>query len=101
MQKLSVTDVEYVAGLAHLALDDAARQRLVGELGKILEYMDALNRVDTRGVEPMMHAMAMTNVFREDVVSPWLTREEALRNAPSHDASYFLVPKILETGEGG
>lgn len=99
MSKITRADVAYVAGLAQLRLDEAATDRLAREMGEILDYMDQLNALDTAGVEPMMHAIPMTNVFREDVVAPWLSREEALRNAPSHDEEYFIVPKILEVGD--
>lgn len=100
MAKITEKDVEYVAGLAQIALDDAEKSRLAEELSKILGYMESLNDLDTEGVEPMMHAMPLTNVFREDVVLPSLSRDEALHNAPSHDGEYFLVPKILEIDEG-
>ncbi len=96
MSKITEEDVSYVAALAQLQLDDAARARLVKEMGDILSYMDALNALNTDGVEPMMHALEMTNVFREDVVGVSLTREEALKNAPVDDGSYFMVPKILD-----
>jgi aspartyl-tRNA(Asn)/glutamyl-tRNA(Gln) amidotransferase subunit C len=96
MSKITEADVSYVAALAQLQLDDAARARLVKEMGDILSYMDALNALNTDGVEPMMHALEMTNVFREDVVGVSLTREEALKNAPVDDGSYFMVPKILD-----
>ncbi len=96
MSKITKQDVEYVAGLAQLRLDDAAKERLVREMGDILAYMDQLNELDTSNVEPMMHAMEMTNVFRQDVVEPSLPREEALMNAPVHDGEYFIVPRILE-----
>ncbi len=96
MPKLTVKDVEYVAELAHLTLDTATKERLAAELGDILEYMDKLNELDTSGVEPMMHALTMTNVFREDMVNPSIPREKALLNAPKTDGEYFLVPRILD-----
>lgn len=99
MSTITIKDVEYVAGLAQLQLDDAAKERLVREMGEILGYMDQLNALDTSKVEPMMHAMALTNVFREDNVGESLSREAALANAPNHDGEYFLVPKILDTGD--
>ncbi len=97
MGKITREDVRYVAQLAQLRLDEAAVDRLVVEMGDILGYMETLNSLDTEGVEPMMHAMAMTNVFREDVVGASLPRETALGMAPEHDGEYYLVPKILET----
>ena len=99
MSKISLEDVEYVAQLAQLALDDATKERLLQEMTHILGYIDKLSELDTEGVAPMMHAMEMTNVFREDEVGPSLAREAVLRLAPDHDDEYFLVPKILETGD--
>jgi aspartyl-tRNA(Asn)/glutamyl-tRNA(Gln) amidotransferase subunit C len=97
MGKITREDVDYVAGLARLTLDDAARDRLVNELGDVLSYMDKLNELDTSDVEPMMHALEVSNVYREDAVQPSLPREDALANAPKTDGEYFLVPKILDT----
>lgn len=97
MSTITRKDVEYVAGLAQLDLDEEAKERLVGELGAILEHMDKLNELDTSQVEPMMHALERTNVFREDAVQPSLDRDEALKNAPKTDGEYFLVPRILDT----
>ena len=99
MGAITVKDVEYVAGLAKLTLDDATKERLVQELGEILAYVDQLNTLDTDGVEPMMHALEMTNVYREDAVGDSLARDIALQNAPKHDGEYFLVPKILENDD--
>lgn len=100
MSSITHADVEYVASLAQLALDKAAADRLVGEMNHILGYMEKLNELDTESVEPMMHAMALTNVFREDEVKPSLPRELALRGAPVHDNEFFMVPRILDA-EGG
>lgn len=99
MSKITRQDVEYVAGLSQLELDEPTAERLVHEMGNILAYMDKLNELDTSAVEPMMHGMEMTNVFRPDVVGESLPREIALRTAPLQDDEYFLVPKILETGD--
>ena len=99
MAELTRKDVEYVAGLAQLTLDDAAKDRLVGELQAILTYMEQLNELDTDDVEPMMHVLDLVNVYREDVVTGSLSHEAALANAPKTDGDYFLVPRILDGGE--
>jgi aspartyl-tRNA(Asn)/glutamyl-tRNA(Gln) amidotransferase subunit C len=85
-----------VAGLAQLTLDEAEKERLVEELGAILEYMDKLNELDTSAIEPMMHVLAIQNVMREDEVTASLDRDTALANAPKTDGAYFLVPRILD-----
>jgi aspartyl-tRNA(Asn)/glutamyl-tRNA(Gln) amidotransferase subunit C len=96
MAKITKEDVEYVAGLAQLTLDEAEKERLVEELGAILEYMDKLNELDTSAIEPMMHVLAIQNVMREDEVTASLDRDTALANAPKTDGAYFLVPRILD-----
>lgn len=96
MAKITQQNVEYVAGLAQLSLDEATKERLAGEMDEILGYMDKLNELNTDSIEPMMHAQEMTNVYRDDEVKPSLKREEALQNAPQSDGEHFLVPKILE-----
>ncbi len=96
MSTITEKDVEYVANLAQLNLDDALKARLVGELGNILDYIGKLNELDTDGVEPMMHVQALSNVFRDDEIAPSLPREIVMENAPKHDGEYILVPQILD-----
>ena len=96
MSTITEKDVEYVANLAQLNLDDALKTRLVGELGKILDYIDKLNELDTDGVEPMMHVQPLSNVFRKDEIAPSLPRDRVMQTAPKHDGEYILVPQILD-----
>ena len=97
MPELTLQDVEYVASLSQLTLDDEAKARMLEDMAKILGYIDKLNELDTEGVEPMMHVLDLANVYREDVVQPSLDHDLALKNAPNSDGAYFLVPRILET----
>lgn len=94
--KLSRDDVLKVANLARLKLSDAEVADCTAKLGSILEYVDLLNEVNTDDVEPMVHAVELSNVFRADEVRPSLPREAALSNAPKTDGAFFLVPQILE-----
>ncbi len=96
MAKITLEDVDYVAGLAHLTLNPETREAMARDLGSILEYIDQLERLDTSGVEPMMHVLDVTNVYREDTVGESLSQEDAFKNAPKTDGEYFLVPKILD-----
>ena len=92
---VTIADVEHVAHLARLSFYDDEKVRLTKELNSILEYMDQLNTLDTSGVEPLEHVIQLQNVFREDVVTPGVTREEALKNAPAHSEEFFKVPKVI------
>ena len=69
---------------------------MVDELNRILDYMKNLNELDTEGVPPTSHVLPISNVFREDVVTPSLPRDQLLANAPSKRQGYFRVPKVIE-----
>jgi aspartyl-tRNA(Asn)/glutamyl-tRNA(Gln) amidotransferase subunit C len=92
---LTRADVEKVALLARLRLTDAELGTMTEQLGQIVGYVDQLGEVDTEGVEPMAHAVEVTNVFAEDVVEPSLPREAALANAPRQNGRGYLVPPVL------
>jgi aspartyl-tRNA(Asn)/glutamyl-tRNA(Gln) amidotransferase subunit C len=94
--RLTREEVAKVALLGRLKLSDDELDRMTLELGRVLEYVDILNEVDTVGVEPMAHAIELVDVFRGDLPGSSLTREEALSNAPKTDGRGFLVPQILE-----
>ena len=88
--------VTYVAELAHLKLDDAARAQAADDLARMIGYVDKLAELDTEGVEPMSHAFPVTNVFREDEVRSSMDRDLILKNAPASKEGCFLVPKTVE-----
>lgn len=88
--------VDYVAQLAMLKLSDEEKDHSAAELERILAYVDTLNAMDTRGVEPMSHAFPVFNVLREDCVAEATPREEILHNAPAQKDGCFLVPRTVE-----
>ena len=92
---ISKKEVEHVANLAKLELDEKDVERFAGQIGDILAYVDKLNQVDTQGVSPTSHAISLTNAFREDEVAEQLDRELSLDNAPEKEDGTFLVPKII------
>lgn len=96
MSAISSTDVAHLARLARIDLDDAHRERLAGQLDGILEAVAQVQRVAGDDVPATSHPMPLTNVFREDVVRPSLSVEEALSGAPATRQHRFAVPRILE-----
>lgn len=94
--KISLETVEYVAALARLELSDAEKQMMVSQMGEILDYMDKLNTLDTKGVKPLEHVEPMSNVFRKDEVKPSYDRKKILANAPDKEEGAFRVPKIVD-----
>jgi aspartyl-tRNA(Asn)/glutamyl-tRNA(Gln) amidotransferase subunit C len=95
MPALSRDEVEQIALLARLKLDDDEAERMREELGAILGHMDALAQVDTTGVEPMTHAVPMDLRLRPDDVAASLPQDVALRGAPEVADGCFQVPHII------
>ena len=94
--KLSSQEVEYVAHLARLEITDKEKDKFTAQLNDILLYIDKLNELNTKGVEPMSHAIAVTNAFREDNIVDSIGTEKSLANAPDARGEFFRVPKVIE-----
>ncbi len=93
---ITTKDVEHVAKLARLEVNEDEKQLYADQLTKIIQAFDELASVDTEGVEPMSHALAVTNVLREDEVVTPLGHETLLKNAPDRENVFFKVPKIQD-----
>lgn len=95
--KITPTDVAYIAGLANLELTDEERSRMALDLNSILDYIDRLNELDTSKIPPPAQAELETDsAMREDELTPCLSREAALANAPDTDGKFFKVPRVIE-----
>ena len=94
--KISSQEVEYVANLARLEVTDKEKEKFTAQLNDILLYIDKLNELDTKGVEPMSHAIAVTNAFREDKILDSIGTEISLTTAPDARGEFFRVPKVID-----
>jgi aspartyl-tRNA(Asn)/glutamyl-tRNA(Gln) amidotransferase subunit C len=94
--KISRQEVENIAHLARLEIDDQSKASLSEQLSSILDYMDKLAHVDVQGVKPVSGAAFMHNVLREDVPHPSPGPDVTLANAPKKDANYYLVPRVVK-----
>ncbi len=93
--KLSKDEVVHVAALARLKLSEEQVETLTGQLNDILAHMDQLAQVETDGVPPTNHALALTGAQRPDQVRPSLATDQTLANAPQSDGQSFVVPRVL------
>lgn len=94
--KVAKEDVEKVAVLSRLTIDEKQMPEYLSQFNDFLNYVDVLQKVDTENVEPLAHVLPMQNVFREDKIKPSLDRKLALSNAPEQEDGYFKVPRIIE-----
>lgn len=92
---LTKDEVAHLAYLARLDVTEEELDRYAGQLDVILSSVAAVAAVADQDIEPTSHAVPLVNVFREDVVRPGLTQDEALAMAPAADSGRFRVPQIL------
>lgn len=88
--------VRRIARLALIRLEDEDVPILEGELNSILRWIEMLNEVDVKGVEPMTSVVSMEMKMRDDVVTDGASPERVVANAPRVDETYFMVPKVVE-----
>lgn len=98
---LNETQIRHVAQLARLKLADSDVQRLSKQISSILEYVAQLRETHVEGLEPMAHPLPLHSVLREDEITPSLTVQQVLANAPGKAGAFFTVPKVLDNGMGG
>lgn len=94
---MKITDeiVNHIAHLARLEFIGEEKQEIKQDMEKIINFMDALNSIDTTGVEPLIFMSDEVNVLRADIAVETVSKNEALKNAPKKDSDYIRIPKVL------
>ncbi len=100
-EPLTRADVEEIAQLARLKLEDSEIESLRDELSTILAHIDALSEVDVDDVEPMTHAVPLQLRLRDDVVEESLSIDDVMADAPDHHDDCFRVPHIIKSSNAG
>lgn len=97
---LTPTDIQRIAQLAQLRLDDPTSARMLTQINGFFDIVEQMRAVDTTGVEPLAHPVAaMQDIqlrLRDDVVSEPNQREANQKSAPAVERGLFLVPKVIE-----
>lgn len=97
---LNIKDIIRLSHLSRLALNEPQRQQACLDLNGILALVERLQAVDTNGVAPLEHPLAikqpMSLRLRDDVVTEVDQREINMANAPQQESGLFLVPKVIE-----
>ncbi len=93
---LTLEDINKIAHLARLGLSDDEKNRYTESLNNILGLIDELQAVNTTGIEPLAHALEVTQPLRTDVVSEQNQREAYQKIAPATQDGLYLVPKVIE-----
>ena len=93
MDKKTVTTISY---LSRLKIDNDKEEKIINDLGNIIEFVDQLNEVDTTEITPLTNPLEKTAKTRKDIVTAKTLKKELLEVAPSANEDYFLVPRVVE-----
>ncbi|MCP5267455.1 MAG: Asp-tRNA(Asn)/Glu-tRNA(Gln) amidotransferase subunit GatC [Zoogloeaceae bacterium] len=93
---LTLEQVRRVAHLARIEISDAEAQTTLGHLNGIFTLIEAMQAVDTKGVEPMAHAQDVAQRLREDRAVEADQRAAFQAVAPETENGLYLVPKVIE-----
>lgn len=96
MELLSKKELQNLAKLSHLQLDEDELDKLALDLSKVLEYFSSLEDINTENIKMTGHPLNIINSQREDKTSKSMNTEEVLRNAPSKLKKFFKIKKVLD-----
>ena len=94
--KLDEKMVDKIAELSKLEFKDEEKATIINDMNKMLDFVDQLQELNTDNVNPLIHMSEEFNVLREDENVKTIDQDEALKNAPSKDSTYFKIPKVLD-----
>ncbi|MCL5434947.1 MAG: Asp-tRNA(Asn)/Glu-tRNA(Gln) amidotransferase subunit GatC [Patescibacteria group bacterium] len=89
-------DVSHIAKLANLPLSKTEKTKFEKQLGETFEYVEGLNEVETKNVEPKSQVTGLENITRDDTAKPSLSQDDALSNTKSKHNGFFKVKAIFE-----
>ena len=96
MELLSKKELQNLAKLSHLQLDEDELDKLALDLSIVLEYFSSLEDINTESIKMTGHPLNIINSQREDITSKSMNTEEVLKNAPSKLKKFFKIKKVLD-----
>ena len=93
---IDLKTIKHIAKLSRISLEDEKAQKLATDLSSIFEFIEKLNELDTKEINPLTSIAKTTLKFRKDEVKSENIREKILKNSPSDNEDFFVVPKVVE-----
>ena len=87
--------IDNLAKLSYLSFSDEEKKEIRTDLQEMISFIEKLKELNTEGVAPLLHMSSNVNILRDDEVQGSVSREEALKNAPETDGTFFKVPKVI------
>ncbi len=89
-------DITHLARLGRLAIPSSSHANTAEELQNIIAMIDAMQSINTDGIEPLSHPLDSEQLMRADVVSETVSRDAFQNNAPKTEDGYYLVPRVVD-----
>jgi aspartyl-tRNA(Asn)/glutamyl-tRNA(Gln) amidotransferase subunit C len=93
---IDLKTIKHISKLSRISVDEKKAQKLAGDLNSIFEFIEKLNELNTDNVEPLTSIAETTLKFRSDEIKSKNIREQILKNSPSDNEDFFVVPKVVE-----
>lgn len=93
---MDLKTIKHIAKLSRISLEDEKAQKLATDLSSIFEFIEKLNKLNTENVEPLTSIAETKLKFRKDEIKSENIREKILKNSPSDNEDFFVVPKVVE-----
>ena len=94
--KITEDKIKNLATLAKLNLKKSEIESMFSDFVQMLDFIDQLEEVNTEAVKPLTHIHETHNIYREDEAIQDNIKNNALRNAASHNSDYFQVSKVIK-----
>ena len=94
--KIDKKTVDKIAKLSKLKFNEEEGNLILNDMNKMLEFIDQLNELNTKDIDPLIHMSDEVNKLRNDINQELISQKEALKNSPEKDSTYFKLPKVLD-----
>ena len=93
---IDLKTIKHISKLSRISVDDKKAEKLAGDLNSIFEFIEKLNKLDTKNIEPLTSVAETTLKLRTDEVKSKNIRGQILKNSPDENEDFFVVPKVVE-----
>ena len=93
---IDLKTIKHISKLSRISVDDKKAEKLADDLNSIFEFIEKLNKLDTKNIEPLTSVAETTLKFRNDEVKSKYIRDQILKNSPDENEDFFVVPRVVE-----
>ena len=88
--------VKHISKLARISINEKKAESLANDLNNIFKFIEKLNKLDTKNIEPLTSIAETKLYLREDKIKESNIRDQILENSPEKNKEFFVVPKVIE-----